>query len=90
MAEAANSGLEEFIRFARGLHEDWEAIKAGLSLVWSNGPVEGHMNRLKMLKRQGYGRAGFALLRQRVMRAGEDHQEMDAPRWSHPCHGISG
>ena len=70
MAEAANSGLEEFIRFARGLHEDREAIKAGLSLVWSNGPVEGHINRLKMLKRQSYGRAGFALLRQRVMRAG--------------------
>ena len=70
MAEAANSGLEEFTRFARGLYEDLEAIKAGLTLVWSNGPVEGHINRLKMLKRQGYGQAGFALLRQRVMRAG--------------------
>jgi transposase len=70
MAEATNSGLEEFTRFARGLYGDLEAIKAGLTLVWSNGPVEGHINRLKMRKRQGYGQAGFALLRQRVMRAG--------------------
>lgn len=70
MAEAANSGLEEFIRLARVLYEDLEAIKAGLSLGWSNGPLDRPIHRLKMLKRQGYGRAGFALLRQRVMRAG--------------------
>jgi len=36
-------------------------------LEWSNGPTEGHVNRLKFLKRQGYGRAGFDLLRRRVL-----------------------
>jgi transposase len=69
MAETTDSGIEELARFARGLHDDLEAIIAGLTVVWSNGPVEGHINRLKMLKRQGYGRAGFALLRQRVLLA---------------------
>jgi transposase len=67
MAEAIQSGIESLARFARGLQEDLDAVKAGLTLPWSNGPVEGHINRLKVLKRQGYGRAGFALLRQRVL-----------------------
>ena len=49
------------------LQEDRVAVTGGLTLPWSNGPVEGHVNRLKLLKRQGYGRAGVALLRQRVM-----------------------
>ena len=67
MTEASASGIETLARFAQGLQEDLVAIKAGLTLPWSNGPVEGHVNRLKMLKRQGYGRAGVGLLRQRVM-----------------------
>ena len=41
--------------------------KAGLTLAWSNGPVEGQINRLKMLKRQMYGRAGIGLLKQRIL-----------------------
>jgi transposase len=69
MTEAAASGIEALARFAQGLHEDLAAVKAGLTLSWSNGPVEGHINRLKLLKRQGYGRADVALLRQRVMQA---------------------
>ena len=69
MTEATTSGLEALARFAQGLQEDLAAITAGLTLPWSNGPVEGHINRLKLLKRQGYGRAGVELLRQRVMQA---------------------
>jgi transposase len=56
-------------RFAQGLQDDLSAIKAGLTLEWSNGITEGHVHRLKLVKRQGYGRAGFALLRQRVLQA---------------------
>jgi len=69
MAETINSGLEVLARFARGLREDLAAVTAGLTLEWSNGVTEGHVHRLKLVKRQGYGRAGFALLRQRVLQA---------------------
>jgi transposase len=69
MTEATTSGIEALARFAQGLQEDLAAIKAGLTLPWSHGPVEGHITRLKLLKRQGYGRAGVGLLRQRVMQA---------------------
>jgi transposase len=69
MAEAMHSGIEELARFARGLQEDLAAVTAGLTLDWSNGPVEGQITRLKLLKRQGYGRAGFPLLRQRMRHA---------------------
>ncbi|MCX4973702.1 ISL3 family transposase [Streptomyces sp. NBC_00620] len=55
--------------FADGLQRDHDAVMAGLTLPWSSGPVEGHVNRIKMLKRQMYGRAGFALLRKRVLLA---------------------
>jgi transposase len=53
----------------RGLQDDVVAITAGLTLEWNNGVTEGHIHRLKLVKRQGYGRAGFALLRQRVLQA---------------------
>jgi transposase len=69
MAEAMDSGLEALARFARGLRHDLAAVTAGLTLEWSNGATEGHVHRLKLVKREGYGRAGFALLRQRVLQA---------------------
>jgi transposase len=69
MAEAMHSGLDELARFARGLQEDLAAVTARLTLEWSNGVTEGQIHRLKLLKRQRYGRAGFALLRQRVLQA---------------------
>jgi transposase len=69
MAETINSDLEALARFARGLREDLAAVTAGLTLEWSNGVTEGQIHRLKLVKRQGYGRAGFALLRQRVLQA---------------------
>lgn len=67
MAEATHSGIAELSRFARGLQDDLAAITAGLTLEWSNGVTEGQIHRLKLLKRQSYGRASFALLRQHVL-----------------------
>ena len=54
-------------QFARVLRRDLDAVKQAITSRWSNGPVEGHINRLKMIKRQMYGRAGFELLRARVL-----------------------
>jgi transposase len=53
--------------FARGLKHDHQAVLNGLTMPWSSGVVEGNVNRLKMLKRQTYGRASFELLRKRVL-----------------------
>ena len=53
-------------RFVRTLKQDQSAVEA-VEQSWSNGPVEVHINRLKTLKRQMYGRAGFELLRARVL-----------------------
>jgi transposase len=67
-AEQAN--LPGISRFVNGVTCDLAAVTAGLSLPFSSGPVEGNVNRIKMLKRQMYGRAGFDLLRKRVLLAG--------------------
>jgi transposase len=61
---AAASGLAPV---ARGLRQDLPAVRAALALPWSTSPVEGQINRLKTIKRQMYGRAGFDLLRRRVL-----------------------
>ena len=55
--------------FAAGLRKDWAAVTAGLTLPYSSGTVEGHVNRIKMIKRQMYGRAKPDLLRKRVLLA---------------------
>jgi transposase len=55
--------------FAEGIRRDEAAVLEGVTQRWSNGPVEGHVNRLKTVKRQMYGRAGFVLLRARVLNA---------------------
>ncbi len=62
-------GVAEVRRFALGLMGDYAAVKAGLSLEPSNGQTEGQVNRLKMLKRQMFGRAKFDLLCQRMLQA---------------------
>ena len=67
LAEAMDSGVRALIRFANGIHRDVAAVANALSLPWSNGPVEGHVNRLKFIKRMMYGRANFDLLRKRVL-----------------------
>ena len=55
--------------FAEGLQRDHAAVAAALVHPWSTGPVEGQINRLKLIKRRGYGRAGFDLLRARILAA---------------------
>jgi len=62
LERAASRALEALQRFAHGLRDDYAAVKAGVTLPWSSGPVEGHINRLKMLKRQMFGRARLDLL----------------------------
>ena len=69
LRRAVGSSLTAFVRFVKGLREDYEAVKAGVTLPWSNGQVEGQVNRLKTLKRQMYGRAGIALLSKRFLLA---------------------
>jgi len=69
LTEAETSEAQVMKRFAAGLKKDLEAVRAGLAEEWSNGPVEGFVNKLKLVKRQGYGRAGFELLRARVLAA---------------------
>jgi transposase len=69
LARAAESPLAPLQRLAKGIRDDYEAVKAGVTLPWSNGPVEGQINRLKMLKRQMFGRAKLDLLQQRFLLA---------------------
>jgi len=64
---AMSSGIPEWRAFVRKLRQDHAAVQAGLTLKWNNGPVEGHINRLKFVKRSMYGRANFDLLRLRVL-----------------------
>ncbi|MFL5860164.1 MAG: ISL3 family transposase [Solirubrobacteraceae bacterium] len=63
------SDIDEVKRFAAKLRTDHAAVQAGLTLRHSNGQTEGHVNRLKLVKRQGYGRAKVDLLRKRLLRA---------------------
>jgi transposase len=69
LERASSSGLAAFRSFATGLRQDEAAVRAALSLPYSNGPTEGNINRLKCLKRQMYGRAKLDLLRQRLLAA---------------------
>lgn len=69
LARAATSALLPFRRFAKGLREDYAAVKAGVTLSWSQGPIKGQINRLKMRKRQMFGRAHVDLLAQRFFLA---------------------
>ncbi len=68
LARASQSSSVELRGFASGIKRDYAAVKAALSLPWSQGQVEGQITRLKFLKRQMYGRAHFDLLRSRVLR----------------------
>jgi transposase len=70
LEQAEASGLPEFCGLARSIRQDEAAVRAGLSEPWSNGPVEGRIGRLKLIKRSMYGRAGFALLKARVLNTG--------------------
>ena len=67
LTQAMNSSIKAFQNFAKSLMVDYDAVKAGVTLDVSNGPVEGMNNRLKMLKRQMFGRAGLDLLAKRFI-----------------------
>jgi transposase len=69
LADARTSGVRAMQTFAAGLEQDGAAIRAALTMPWSSGQAEGQITRLKMLKRQTYGRASFDLLRRRVLLA---------------------
>jgi len=65
--DAVASGVRSLISFANGIRQDYSAVRNALSSIWSNGQVEGQVNRLKFIKRMMYGRANFDLLRKRVL-----------------------
>ncbi len=69
------SQLPAFQTFVTGVHKDKDAVLAGLTLPWSTGPVEGHVNRLKLIKRSMYGRAEFDLLKLRVLHQSKKSQD---------------
>jgi len=69
MQQVDDSGVGEFRQFACVLRRDLAAVEAALTYEWSNGQTEGQINRLKLLKRQMYGRASLSLLRRRFLQA---------------------
>ena len=69
------SHLEAFESFVTGVQQDKDAVLAGLTLPWSNGPLEGNVNRLKLIKRSMYGRAELDLLKPRVLHRSKQNQE---------------
>lgn len=70
LRDAERSNLPTFMGFANGVKADWAAVEAAFVLPWSNGQLEGQVNRVKLISRQGYGRAKFDLLRRRVLLSG--------------------
>ena len=75
LAEVQASQLQAFDSFVTGVQQDQDAVLAGLTLPWSNGPLEGNVNRLKLLKRSMYGRANFDLLKLRVLHHRKKRQQ---------------
>lgn len=69
LAAAAACEIKELVHLAQSLRRDYAAVRAALALPWSNGQTEGQVNRIKMIKRTMFGRAGFDLLRRRVLPA---------------------
>jgi len=69
LEDAEASNLRPFVSLAHGIQADSAAVVNGLTLPWSTGPVEGTVTKVKLLKRQGYGRASTRLLRRRIISA---------------------
>jgi transposase len=67
LRDAEESGFNQLSNFTFGLREDQDAVQNALLYPWSNGQTEGQVTRLKMIKRQMYGRANFDLLRIRIL-----------------------
>ncbi len=88
LTDAQESGLPEFEPFVTGVQKDEDAVLAGLTLPWSNGPLEGHVNRLKLIKRSMYGRAEFDLLKRRVLHQSKKNQERKDKRKNHQGQSV--
>lgn len=69
LTACSTSEIRDLQTFASGIQRDYASVMAALATPWSNGQVEGQINRLEFLKRQRYGRASFDLLRQCVLHA---------------------
>jgi transposase len=69
LADAKESDIPTFMGLANGIKDDWAAVEAAFRLTWSNGHLEGQVNRVELIKRQGYGRAKLDLLRRQVLAA---------------------
>ncbi len=69
LADCHAGSVPELRNFAASLEKDGDAVRAALTLPWSNGPTEGQINKLKLIKRSAYGRMKLDLLRQRVLHA---------------------
>lgn len=69
LAAAGDCGVPDVATFADGLRRESAALRAALTLPWSTGPVEGQITRLKLIKRQGYGRSGLDTLKRRFIHA---------------------
>lgn len=69
LKKCADTGISCLQTFATGVQQDYAAVRAALETPWSHGQTEGQVNRLKLIKRQMYGRANFDLLRLRVLAA---------------------
>jgi len=67
LQRAQDGAVPTLQRFAKRLSSDYDAVRAAVTLAWSNGQVEGHINRQKILKRQMYGRASLDLLERRFL-----------------------
>src|SRR6266516_1152253 len=59
--------IPELKSFVAGIERDYDAVQAGLTLPWSQGPVEGAVNKIQTHKRLMYGRSSFKLLRQKML-----------------------
>jgi transposase len=67
LAAAGDCDVPDLVTFAEGLRREGDALRAALTLPWSTGPVEGQITRLKLIKRQGYGRCGLDTLKRRFI-----------------------
>jgi excisionase family DNA binding protein len=82
------SHLEAFQTFVTGVQQDKDAVFAGLTLLWSNGPLEGNVNRLKLIKRSMYGRAEIDLLKLRVLYQSKKNRDRKNKRKNHQTQQV--
>ena len=74
ISTCTSSGIADLETFAVGLQKEFSAIRAAFTLPYSTGPVEGQVNRLKLIKRSMYNRGSFALLRRRILYSDSQHE----------------